>query len=72
MDAAVLLLLVCCWKLTEESDKMGNDVTGETITTAMDFLTPTAADQSIRQVSSKQTKLLLTYLFHGTESFLRS
>jgi hypothetical protein len=54
MDTSVLLLLVCCWKLTEGSDKMGSDVTGETLTTAMDYLIPTASDQSTSQVSFKE------------------
>jgi len=55
MDATVLLLLVCCWKVTEGSGNMGSDVTGETLTTAMDFLIPTTSDQSTLHVSFKQT-----------------
>jgi hypothetical protein len=55
MDATVLLLLVCCWKLTEGSDNMGSDVTGETLTTAMDFLIPATSDQSTLHVSFKET-----------------
>ena len=55
MDATVLLLLVCCWKVTEGSGNMGSDVTGETLTTVMDFLIPTTSDRSTLHVSFKQT-----------------
>ncbi|GFG40856.1 hypothetical protein Cfor_05355 [Coptotermes formosanus] len=55
MDAGVLLLLVCCWKLTEESGEMGSDVTGETLTTATDFVIPTTSDQSTLQASFNNT-----------------
>jgi hypothetical protein len=55
MNAAVLLLLVCCWKLTEGSGNMGSDITGETITTATDFPNPTTSDQSTLHGSYKQT-----------------
>jgi hypothetical protein len=55
MDATVLLLLVCCWKLTEGSGNMGSDVTGETLTTAMDFLISTTSDQSTLHISFKDT-----------------
>jgi hypothetical protein len=56
MDATVLLLLVCCWKRTEGSVNMGSDVTGEILTTTMDFLIPTASDQNTLNVSFKDTK----------------
>jgi len=55
MDTAVLLLLVCCWKLTEGSGNMGSDVTGEALTTARDFLIPTTSDQSTFHARFKQT-----------------
>lgn len=55
MDAAVLLLLVCCWKLTEGSGNMGSDVTGEALTTARDFLISTTSNQSTFHARFKQT-----------------
>ena len=55
MGASVLLLLVCCWKLSEESDKMGSDVTVETLTTVMDFFIPATSDQSTLHVGFNQT-----------------
>jgi hypothetical protein len=55
MDATVLLLLVCCWKLTEGGGNMGSDVTGETLTTAMDFLISTTSDHSTLHISFKET-----------------
>jgi len=55
MDATVLLLLVCSWKVTEGSGNIGSDVTGETLTTATDFLIPTTFDLSTLHVSFKQT-----------------
>jgi hypothetical protein len=70
MDTAVVLLLVCCWKLTEESGEMGSDVTGETLTTAMDFPIPTTSDQSTLQVSLNTTNTVtdsvLTQTFDPT------
>ena len=55
MDAAVPLLLVCCWRLTEGSGNIGSDITGETLTTTRDFLIPATSDQSRLHGSFKQS-----------------
>jgi hypothetical protein len=77
MDAALLLLLVCCWNLTEANHRSESDVTGEPLSSAMDFLTPTTSDQNTLYTSFSKTNAVtdpatieqsdVTTVFTGTE-----